>query len=392
MSDNVTGYFLVKANMIDQQTGISKKIHSQIKAMNNNGLNCMICKQQYRNKSLPGIKGKLERYLPWGNINPVWDDIPNIKDIDFLYFRHPKTIYSSMLKYLISYKSQNPKLKIFMELPTYPYEYEYTGIKNQYLLLIDKHYRTKLNGLIDGIFVSDAMHRTGQKLYGVDCVRFSNGYDVENTTVPVHIKQTNNTIVLTCVAMFSFWHGYERLLYGLKNYVESGPRDYSFLINFVGEGPELNFYKRLVKENSLGKFVIFHGKKFGKELDYIYANTDIGISCLGCYKKRIDVIGDLKTREYLAKGIPTISGCKVDLFEKKIDTEYYREIPNDQTPVYMDDIICFYEFIEEKRKMESVENSLHEYSIKKFDYNRTILPITEKINNEVNKYTDVMVI
>lgn len=385
MADIVRGYFLVKADMIDQQTGISKKIHSQIIAMNNNGLNCEIYRQRYCNKEPLGIVEKIDRYLPWGNINPVWDNIPNIRDIDFLYFRHPKTIYGSMLKYLSAYKSKNPRLKVFMELPTYPYEYEYSGFKNQYLLLIDKHYRNKLCGLIDGIFVSDAMHQTGKKLYGVDCIRFINGYDVQNTTVPVHMNTDDNTIVLTCVAMFSFWHGYERLLYGLKKYVETGATNYRFKINFVGIGPELDNYKRIVKENHLNEFVIFHGKKFGKALDDVYACTDIGISCLGCYKKRIDVIGDLKTREYLAKGIPTISGCKVDLFEKGIDTVYYREVPNNETPLNMDDIILFYEYIEKKRKIEPIENEMHKYSLKKFDFNYTIQPLTQKILSEVNK-------
>lgn len=379
------GHFLVKESLINIQAGIYRKINSQIAAFNNAGLDCDILVQKDKaNSEPPRFFDRVERYTPWGNINPVWEDIEDIGDIQFLYFRHPKAIYGSMIDHISRYKSQNDRLKVFMEIPTYPYEFEYKSIKDRYLLLIDKYYRNRMKGIIDCIFVSDSMHLTGEEIFGIKCIPFINGYDVKNTAVPGHIKSGDNKIVLTCVAVFSFWHGYERLLFGLSNYIRRGNSKYEFEINFVGNGPELPYYKKIVSDHNLGKYVVFHNVKFGEELDEVYSRTDIGIACLGCYKKKIDIIGDLKTREYMAKGIPTVSGCRVDLFSEGIDTEYYREIPNDNTPVNMDYVVDFYEFIENKRKNEEIEKQIHIYSLNKFDFCRTIEPVVNMMKKIID--------
>ena len=97
----------------------------------------------------------------------------------------------------------------------------------------------------------------------------------------------------------------------------------------------------------------YHGKRYKDVLKNICKKKCIAIYCLGCLKKRTDVIGDLKTREHhLARGIPTVSGCWVNLFKDGIDIEYYREIPNDNSPVDMEVLIEFFDFIEKKDNLK----------------------------------------
>ena len=63
-------------------------------------------------------------------------------------------------------------------------------------------------------------------------------------------------INLFTVGNFQKSHGYERVIKGLKQYNEE-EHEVEFLFHMVGEGTELNYYKKLVQKLGLTDSIFF---------------------------------------------------------------------------------------------------------------------------------------
>ena len=78
------------------------------------------------------------------------------------------------------------------------------------------------------------------------------------------------------------------------------------------------------------------------KLDEIYDHCQLGIISLATQDKDIHIHSTLKSREYLAKGLPTIATGITDVF---IGTNYpYNlELPEDTNNIDIQSIISFYD-------------------------------------------------
>ena len=369
----MNGIFIINdPSFLEKNSGIGKKINNQVKIFNDNGLICKTVLQKSGREKMPNFLGKAIFLLPFSNVSPKWEWKEEYQHIDFIYVRRPVAMSFSMRSFLKKCKKNNPKLKIFLEIPTYPYDGEFEKGLKQILLWRDRYNRTKLQGLVDRVFVIDPSEQITD-FYGAPATVFLNGYDVKNCKVRTY-KEHGNRIILTCVGMFNFWHGYERLIYGLYEYYKKGGNE-SIYIEMVGSGKELNYYKRLAIDLQLKQFVNFYGVLYGDDLEEVYNRTDIAFSSLGRYKNNITIVGDLKTREYLAKGIPTVSGCTVDLFKNSNDCPFYLEVENNNKPIDMELIVSFYYQIQMKRSSHSIEQELHNYALNTYDTSTTLVPV-----------------
>lgn len=258
-----------------------------------------------------------------------WNNTDLINSTDFVYFRKSTVIDLSFIRFFKRIKEINPKSLVMMEIPTYPYEGEYgNSIKARLSLIIDHYYRKQLQGVLDYIVVTGA--DIGSTLWGIPAISIVNGIDVGNIR-PSQKKSVKDEINIGCIARFSPWHGYERLIEGLRQYYNDNHNE-DVNIMMVGEGVERDYYERLTKTYGLIDHVCFLGKKTGGELDSIYNEIDIGCCSLGRYKSGIRVIGDLKSREYMARGLPMILGCDIDVLQG-VNYEYAISFPNDSTPI-----------------------------------------------------------
>lgn len=370
----VVGY----ASLMEGESGIGKKILNQIDVFNYYGLNCKLYVQKSGREHLPTHVGQILYALPFTNVSPKWEYDEAFNNLDYIYMRRPIAVTYSMRSFLKKCKNKNPKLKIYMEIPTYPYDDEYRSLFQKYNLQRDKWNRKRLKGLVDCVFVIDPMDLI-DNFYGLPTVKFLNGYDTLSN-IPISYKPHGDIINLTCVGMFNFWHGYERLICGLSKYYAAGGKR-NIHIQMVGDGVELANYKRIVQEEGLEDKVTFHGKLFGEALDEVYRTTDLGISSLGRYKNNIQVVGDLKTREYIAKGIPSVSGCTVDIFKGVNDFPYYLEVPNNPAPIDIEQLLAFCDTINNKRKESDPCIEMHQYALDHFDIKQTMKPVMDYIKN-----------
>lgn len=320
-------------------TGIYKKIKSQIEMFNRMGILCEEYIQKSGRENKTDIIGKIVHRLPFSNTVPKWEYDKIFENIDYIYMRRPRVINLAMRRVLYKIKKNNPHIKIIMELPTYPYDHEFKRIWDYSLLRIDQYNRKRLKGFVDCLTVISGEKKI-DSIWNIKTIPFINGYDVNKITPKHTAKNQDGAIHLICVACFSEWHGYERLISGLADYYKNGGYT-NFVIDMVGEGPELKKYKNLSEKKELENKVVFWGKVLGKELDQLYDMADFAVTGLGWYKEGFNVVGDLKSREYMAKGIPIISGSPVDVFQQK-PFRYICEFPNNSQKIDFQIIDQFY--------------------------------------------------
>lgn len=335
---------------LNEYSGIDKKILAQYQALKNNNLDPELCyvdrkkgiERKIFQKDILLKKNKLKSriflklfslLLRW-NFRDVEDYIYR-NNIELIYIRYEIASNYGFIKFLKNLKIKN--IKILLEVPTYPYDQELLNgnFKLKLRYLIDKYYRKSLKKYVNKIitFTDD------KEIYGIPTINIFNGVDINN--ISLIEKKESKKIRFIGVAGLAFWHGFDRFILSIKEYYKNISNQ-EIIFNIVGDGNKdyINKLKNIVKENKLERYVIFHGFKFGKELDEIYNYSDIAIGSLGVHRVGIQKASVLKVREYCAKGIPFILGYQDDSFEKNL--EFYYQVSNDESLLDIEKIIEWY--------------------------------------------------
>lgn len=357
----------------EKSDGVCKKIYSQIAAFEKSGceVDLIYIKDS---KILYKEEGSIREIGTVGSIKKtpayikMYGKLKN-KKYDWVYNRYGMmdTFYYRVLK-----KLHKNGARILIEIPTYPYAGERPeGILYRLMFWWDEVYQRKLKNIAERIITYS---RDGE-IWGIPTLRIMNGIDFDQIKPLSADRKLDDTIDLLIVALMQPHHGYERLLYGLMQYYEKGGTR-KILCHFVGDGPERGFYQKIVEENSLSKYVVFYGRKGGKELEELYEKADLGVCVFGAYKQKQYWCSDLKSKEYLAKGIPVITGVETDIL-KLIDERYYRQFPNDDSWIDINEVIAFYDEIY-KDDTAGIANSFIRKAAEQYiGMEKTIAPVIE---------------
>lgn len=200
---------------------------------------------------------------------------------------------------------------------------------------------------------------------------FGDGHAAEKIVTAIETASKGD-IHMCAVAMFAFWHGYERLLNSLADYykgINAAPveRQRQIFLHFAGDGKEAENYRSLAEKLGISDHVYFYGRLDNIALRDLYNRVDIGLCSFGGYKKNVNSSSELKSREYLAAGLPIVTGIHLDLLDYPEFRDYILEFPNDPSPVDMNKIIDFYDRLnlkspEEARKIaEYLHNTGEKY-------------------------------
>lgn len=347
------------------QSGVSRKIDDQINALS----------FYYNIEEIVIETGKRSFFdkvfsrLPLGYVRRSYKEaFYRINNPSFIYMRYVD-IDRGLLNFLSSIKKKWPECHLVLELFSYPYDYDCFLNKKRYIAYIkDKCYRKQLYKYVDLI----ATFSEYSTIFNIPAIQTSNGIDFEKITLRKHTFSPNDsTINLIVVALFQNHHGYERLIEGLGNYYSKNVQPKrEIILHMVGYGPEEGMYIDKCEQFEVSSKVIFYGKKSGSELDDIYDKADMAVTSLGMYKighKRGDF---LKTGEYMAKGLPIVTGCPINALDSNY--KYYLEFPNDNTPIDMDRVVEFYDSVKDD---PDLAETIRKYGECKFDIRKKMEPI-----------------
>ncbi|MBO4904694.1 MAG: glycosyltransferase family 4 protein [Lachnospiraceae bacterium] len=300
-----------------------------------------------------------------------------IAEPDFLFIRYAGAD-RQFVKFLRRIKEKYSQCKIIVEIPTYPNIKERLLAPVNWLLLPGELllYRWVIKRYVDRFLI----YSDYDCIYGVPTIKTMNGTDVKK--VSPKSDGHRDSINIIAVAHMQAYDGYERLIDSLDTYVNNGGMR-AVKIYLVGDGPEEERYRSMVKTKGLEDKVFLCGRKTGEELNRLYELADIGVDVLGCYKKGMEISPSLKSKEYLAHGLPMIGACEIDVF-LKYDFPYYLKFPNDPSPIDMNDIITFYDRVYKDGTREQVMDSIYEYALDHVDISQTMKPVLDYIQKACN--------
>lgn len=345
--------------------GILEKINKQIYEFEKNGFH--ITKH---------INGKRNIFHLFKNLVPLFSEqYFNTNDIewnhfDFAYIRKGAVLDKSVIDLAKKAKMSNPAIKIILEIPTYPYIDEFNGLVKVDILMKEKRWTKELVKYIDKIVT----YSDDKQIYGIDCINISNAYEFSDQMLKDESGE-KSSIELIGVATLCFYHGYDRLIEGLKEYYANGRNEREVKFTLVGDGPVLKNYQKMVTDYQLEQVVDLMGRQEFSELDAYYSAANIGVDSLARHRSGVTYNSSLKGKEYLAKGLPIISGVETDLDNKQLP--FYYRVPSDETPIQIADIVTWYEHLLEGKTKSQLSEEIHHYGKENFTFSKTFSPVID---------------
>lgn len=256
---------------------------------------------------------------------------------------------------------KNLGIKIIAEIPTYPYRQEVYGLKAHIKYsIIDRWYCLQLKEYVSRILT----YTQDDEIFGIPCIKTMNGILVDEIKIR-HPQKNNGEIHIIAVSSMEKWHGYERAIEGLHRYYSANDTNETIILDLVGEGPEKNKYLQLIEQYKLSDKVIMHGFKTGSDLDLLYNFADIALGTLSAYRIGLKSTSALKTREYLAKGIPMISGSLVEGLPNGYNGVMYCSASDE--PLDFNKVLAFFHEIYDNTDRNEVIYSIRNDATKYFD-------------------------
>lgn len=346
--------------------GISKKKLGQIKGLKECGCNVVNCyysidpdnghRLWMTDENLlidlgTGIRAKIKKRIDY---TPILTYIKE-NQISFVYMRSEHNASPFLIHF--ARQLRNKDVKIVMEIPTFPYDQEYSTIKGKSSLIIDKLFRKRLAKQLDAIVTFSDQ----SEIFRQRTIRISNGIDFSS----IKLRQDNHKqseLHLIGVAEIHYWHGFDRVVAGMRDYYKSNNDKCKVFFHIVGEFSgerEKAEIVPLIRENKLENYVILHGRLFSADLDKMFDQADFGIGSLGRHRSGITYIKTLKNREYAARGVPFVYSEIDEDFE---DKPYILKVPADESPISIKQVIDFYDLVTETPK--EIRNSIQNLSWK----------------------------
>ena len=292
-------------------SGISKKIISQIEALNHCGLEVAFCYMEI------DAKGNQRRYCDKKEIDNFgngfiskfgkWICFNNLTNyilqnqIEFVYIRSFYNCNPFLLRMFKKLRSNG--VKIVIEYPTYPYDIETSKehIRYKPIFFLNRLFRKGLKGRVDRVVTFTNL----PEIEGVKTINISNAIDFNSVNLSQREKDSDAIFNLLGVAEIHFWHGYDRVIQGLWEYYKGEDVKKEVHFHIVGEGCEKDNLelKALTLKLKMSKYVHFHGNRRSDELDPFFDMADFCIASLARHRTGITHIKTLKNREYAARGL-----------------------------------------------------------------------------------------
>ena len=232
-------------------------------------------------------------------------------------------------------------------------------------LKLETRYGNKILEQVKGIVcVTDEIRefelsRIDKKIHSIT---IPNGIDVQNINKTGFRRFDGNTLnLVTVVSSPKPWHGLDKIISSIN--LNKGKAKINFHI--VGNITKSDI-NRMPHDCSK---VIFHGLKYGKELNEIMKDMNCAVGAMALYRNEMNEACSLKTREYTARGIPFILAYKdPDLQHVEKDNKFYLSFANDESKIQIEKIIDFASKISEKDYKESISDYMREYAFKYMDW------------------------
>lgn len=329
-------------------SGISKKIFDQCEALRRSGVDTQLCYIRIdangRQRRMigdgsagdltvedfgHGLWAKIAKRLRFGGVTRYIRE----RHIDFLYVRYDHNANPALIRWFAAVRRLG--VRIALEIPTYPYDQEFSSARGRLKSVVDRAFRGRLMRYVDRI-VTFSDHT---EIFGRPTVCISNGIDFARIPLKRQVNDTSRRLRLLGVANIHFWHGFDRVIEGMRAYY-AAPQDRIVEFHIVGDGSPtlIGGFRAAAERYGISEHVFIHGPQAGAALDALFEQCDFGVASLGRHRSGIESLKTLKNREYAARGIPFVYSERDDDFDAM---PYVLKVSADDAPLDIEALLRF---------------------------------------------------
>lgn len=254
--------------------------------------------------------------------------------------------------------------KVIYELPTYPLDPSDR---------LSDRLNEKLEMIFFKLFIEPGLHLVTVCLQR-NCALsekylvFSNGIDA-GKYLPGKMPELREEFRCIAFAHVRYWHGYERVLEGIKKY--HGPYSLRFDI-YSNESDTIQNLRKTADDYGITNCIVFHDAVPLEKMSAAAAGFHIGVGGLAYHKRGAAFDTSLKSKEYSALGLPFI--YEVPDMSIRESWPYHFRIPQDDTPVDFDKVITWY-----KSLSKNYKSIMHEFAAAHLQYDSEIGDIQKRL-------------
>ena len=140
----------------------------------------------------------------------------------------------------------------------------------------------------------------------------------------------------------------------------------------MGDGPIRAGLEQLAEELGIADRVEFAGVHHGASLDSLFERAHVGLGSLALFRKGLSFASSLKSREYVARGLPFVSAGADPDFDPAPDFVFMA--PNTDRPLDTQALVQWYAGL---RGDPHLATRLRDYASRHLDFSvkiRTLLP------------------
>lgn len=190
-------------------------------------------------------------------------------------------------------------------------------------------------------------------LWGIKTVKITNGIDLD--AIRIHnYRGKQDDINLISASFAGPEHGYDRVIKGIYLYYKNGGKRN---VHFHMVGTIMTSTEELINKLGLSENCHFYGQKTLSELQDIYDYANIGIAHLANHRRGTNYVSALKTKEYIAKGLPIVYACDETVLK---DYPYALKFELNDEPLNIQRIIEFYDQLPKKDLSLVIRGHLNE--------------------------------
>ncbi|MGJ0357242.1 hypothetical protein [Aliarcobacter cryaerophilus] len=300
----------------------------------------------------------------------------NFEDYDFVILRYPMIKGFDSNSFINKYG-----YKIISEHHTDEIGEQKTfgnNISNKFIIYLEKYFsKYYLSNVKAIIGVTNEIIKVELNKINLDkkVFLFSNGIGMENTEVSKREKFEKVLNIIFVSSIFSPWQGLDRVIDGLKNY--NG--NIKINLKLIGK---LNLQQKIsLKALENNKCISIFIKDYveSKKIIFEYNGSHLAIGSLALNQKNMKEACPLKTREYIASGIPFIYSYD----DSDLDgSEYFAlKISTDSGPLDFEKIIDFAKYLDSKNTLQV---DMINFALEKLDWKVKIASLYKFIKDDLN--------